>query len=138
MKNFEFFEHTADVGLRLQRPTREQLFVDAARGMVELIAPNNDWHPKISKFVRAEGEDDEQLLVNWLSELNFLFQTELLVPVEFRSVKMTASEIRVELTADRVHPDVHNIELEVKAVTYHKISVKQENDTWTAQVIFDI
>ena len=137
MKDIDFFEHTADVGFRLQRPTRELLFADAARGMFYLIAPDSEFSSEIRKSVSAQGDDDEQLFVNWLSELNVIFQTELFVPVEFDSIKMTADSISAQVSGERVNPEKHNIELEIKAVTYHKLYVKHENE-WKAQVIFDI
>ena len=39
---YEFFEHTADVGLRVQTTTLDQLFADAARGLFSMVAPNLD------------------------------------------------------------------------------------------------
>ena len=137
MNNVDFFEHTADVGFRLQRPTRELLFADAARAMLGLIAPDSQFSAEISKSVSAQGDDDEQLFVNWLSELNVIFQTELFVPVEFESIEMMPDSITAQVKGGRVNPEKHNIELEIKAVTYHKLYVKQE-DEWKAQVIFDI
>ncbi len=137
MKNIDIFEHTADVGIRLSRPTREVLFRDAALGMFSIIAPDNVFQPHFDYTVQVSGADNEELLVNWLSELNFYFQTEQYVPVEM-DFDMTAQKLVARVRGDRVDQNKHNVEIEIKAVTYHKIFVRQEDGLWKAQVIFDI
>jgi SHS2 domain-containing protein len=137
LKNIDIFEHTADVGLRLERPSREQLFRDAAMGMFYIIAPDNLFEPTIEFTVTVDGADDEELMVSWLSELNFYFQTKQYVPVEM-DIDIIDNHLVAQIKCDKVDRQRHNIEIEIKAVTFHKIYVKPEKDMWTAQVIFDI
>lgn len=137
MKNIDIFEHTADVGIRLSRRTREVLFRDAALGMFHIIAPDNVFQTHLDYTVKVTGADNDELLVNWLSELNFYFQTEQYVPVEM-DIDMTAHQLDARVKGERVDHNKHNVEIEIKAVTYHKIFVKQEDGLWQAQVIFDI
>lgn len=137
MQDIEIFEHTADVGIRLSRSTRDELFRDAALGMLHIIAPDTDFRPHIDYTVQVTGADNEELLVNWLSELNFYFQTEQYVPVEME-FDMTAQKLVARIKGDRVDQNEHTVEIEIKAVTYHKIFVTHENGIWKAQVIFDI
>lgn len=136
MKNIEIFEHTADTGIRLSRPTRETLFRDSAFGMFHIIAPGNIFHPKIEYSVAVDGADDEELMVNWLSELNFYFQTEQYVPVEI-NIQFDKDKVIAHIKGDVLKQSIHTVETEIKAVTYHKIYVKQ-NNKWHTQVIFDI
>ena len=81
-QNIEIIDHTADIGIRLSRATLADLFRDAAFGMFRIIAPESQFQPKIERQVVGQGDDNEQLLVAWLSELNFLFKNELLAPAE--------------------------------------------------------
>ena len=137
MQNIEYFDHTADVGIRLQRSSREALFRDAAFGMFYIIAPNNDFQAQTDYEISVENDDPETVMVNWLSELNYYFQVEGYVPVNM-DIHFDDSELHAKITGDIADPSVHNIETEIKAVTYHKIYVKQKNDAWQAQIIFDI
>ncbi len=137
MQNIEIFEHTADVGIRLSRPTREALFRDAALGMCHIIAPGNVFRTPVDYTVEVTGADDEELMVNWLSELNFYLQTKQYVPVEM-TLKMSDTQLAARISGDVLDRNLHNVEIEIKAVTFHKIIVEQKNGQWRAQIIFDI
>ncbi len=137
MNEIEIFEHTADIGIRLARPTLNLLFRDAAFGMFHIIAPGNEFRPLIRKDIVVEADDREQLLVAWLSELNFLFQTELFIPAEIK-VDVAGIEVRAVAMGETVDRGRHNVEIEIKAVTFHKIYVVQKSGQWQARVIFDI
>lgn len=90
------------------------------------------------RSVEAAGDDLEQLLVNWLSELNFLFQTEPFLLAEVISMQIDGLSVRAEIAGESRALREHEIGTEIKAVTYHKIYVRQTADGWEAQVIFDI
>lgn len=137
MNKFEIIDHTADVGIRLWRDTREKLFHDAALAMFSIMAPESVFEAGRVIRVRVEGDDDGQLMVNWLSELNFLFQTRQFVPVEIL-VEMTTNALQAMLSGDTVDPQKHSIATEIKAITYHCLEVRKEQDGWKAQVLFDI
>ena len=63
MKSIEIFEHTADIGIRLERPTRELLFNDAAMGMFHIIAPGNKFQTQIEYKAIVDGADNACLHV---------------------------------------------------------------------------
>ena len=130
MKNIEIFEHTADVGIRLSRSTREELFQDAALAMFHIIAPENAFRSRIKYSVTVDGADDEELMVNWLSDLNYYFQTEQYVPVEIK-LDMIQDKLNADIKGDIVNRNKHNIETEIKAVTYHNLQVIETKEgTW--------
>jgi SHS2 domain-containing protein len=137
MNDFEIFDHTADVGIRLHRNTREELFRDAALAMFSIMAPENAFEARLTQKVRVEGDDDEQLMVNWLSELNFLFQTRQFVPVEI-FVEMSVNALQATVKGDTVDPQKHIIATEIKAITYHCLEVEKDPNGWKAQILFDI
>ncbi len=137
MDNIEIFEHTADIGIRLTRSTQEELFRDAAIGMFQIIAPGNIFQPQIEYTVTVDGADNEELMVNWLSDLNFYVQTKQWVPVEIE-LEIENHRLVAHIKGDVLNPSVHNVEIEIKAVTYHHIKVKQNKNAWQAQIIFDI
>lgn len=137
MENIEIFEHTADVGIRLSRSTQTELFRDTAIGMFQIIAPGNIFRSQIEYTVSVDGADDEELMVNWLSELNFFFQTKNYVPVEMK-LDFSGHQLVAQINGDVIDRTVHNVEIEIKAVTYHKLIVAKENELWKTRVIFDI
>ncbi len=137
MHEIEFFDHTADIGFRLQRPSKKELFRDAALAMFHVIEPDTRYRSLVDYEITVESQDLEELMVNWLSELNFYFQIEGYVPLNIR-LTFAANGLTALIQGYVVNHAVHNSEVEIKAVTYHKIYVKQVDGLWKAQVIFDI
>jgi SHS2 domain-containing protein len=134
----EIIDHTGDIGIRITAPSREKLFATAAKAMVQLILPSRGTGPTEQRHYQATGDDDEQLLVNWLSEINFYFQTEQFLPCEILTLEMKDNSLEAGVTGNVISLEHDSIHTDIKAVTYHRISVKETHDLWTAQVIFDI
>jgi SHS2 domain-containing protein len=135
---FETFDHTADVGLRIQAPTLSDLFVEAGRGFSSLIVANlADVRPVELRTLQVKGTEHDYLLFDWLNELVFLLDGEHLLfsefEVSFHSEGLTAI-CRGEVL-DRAR---HRLEHEVKAITYHDLKVEQQPGGWLAEVILDI
>jgi SHS2 domain-containing protein len=134
----EIIDHTGDIGIRITARSREELFATAAKAMVQLILPSRGTGTTEQRHYQATGDDDEQLLVNWLSEINFYFQTEQFLPCDILTLEMNDNSLQAEVTGNVISLEHNSIHTDIKAVTYHRISVKKINDLWTAQVIFDI
>jgi SHS2 domain-containing protein len=136
--SFEFFEHTADIGVRVTGATLPELFVNAARAMYAALGELQGTEDRRQKTVELQVESLEDLLHDWL--------TELLFEVETNHVLYDKMEIAVgpgKLTATLVGGTIdfsrsHTTE-EIKAVTYHQLRVEQLPDrSWRATVIFDV
>jgi len=133
---FEFFDHTADIGVRVFGATREELFVNAAAALWEAIGVRKKEEGRRKKF-RIEAGSVEDLLHDWLSELLFEFSAHGVVydEVEISNLK---SRI-IEATVSGGPADLSEARVEVKAVTYHQLRVEQRADgSWMATVIFDV
>ena len=92
-KPYEVFEHTADIGLHAYGDSLKELFIHAAQGMESLMVPPEQVRIVTGREVTAEGHDVVSLLIAWLNELIFLFDTEYLL---FRDFEITTiSETRV-------------------------------------------
>jgi SHS2 domain-containing protein len=135
---YELFEHTADLGLRVVAPDPSTLFREAAEGFFSVIiekVPRCET-PERLEF-RLEADSLEFLLVDWLSELLYTFDTRHLLldsfVVDVRGTTLTATALSRPF--DEAHdPLLH----EVKAVTYHALRVAQTPTGWLAEVILDI
>ena len=140
MCSFEVFEHTADVGLRIQAETLEQLFVEAARGAFSLVLENPEAiEPRQTITIELEAEDMEGLFVDWLRELIYRFETEHLLLGDFR-VQLSADSrtLKADCRGETADWSRHLPDNELKAVTYHALRVEQSATGWLAEVIFDI
>ncbi len=138
MSSFESIDHTADVGYRLFAPTLAELFAVAGRALFDAITVLDSIQPQVARKVAAEAGDVEALLVAWLSELNYRCITDLEVYGEFVIEEISPSSVRATVRGEKIDPARHVIQTEIKAVTYHGLYVRQIENGWEAQVIFDV
>ena len=142
-KNYEVIEHTADIGLKIFGKTKKELFQNAARGMFFLITGSSIFFKEESnnKYFKVECEASnlEDLLVSWLSDLLHIHNTEYMIPGDFIINHLTEQFIQSEIVGVKITDSLHQIEKEIKAVTYHHLQVfKNEKGRWEANIVFDL
>jgi SHS2 domain-containing protein len=146
---FEHFEHTADLGLRIRAATLEALLTDAGHGLLAMLVANPDAvRPVQTRTITLAAKEPAYLLFDWLSELLYAFESDKLLLAEFdielRSNATLQSSFPTELSlvaicrGEPMDPSRHEMDHEVKAITYHHLRVEQAADGWQAEVIVDI
>jgi SHS2 domain-containing protein len=135
---FETFEHTADLGLRVRADNLSGLFVDAARGLFSIIVEDlASVRPETSVSYEIAGAEPDYLLVDWLTELIFTFESRRILLGRF-DVSVDGVGLKAKAWGEPIDADRHKLQNEVKAVTYHGLKVEQVNQGWLAEVILDI
>jgi len=140
MPDFEFIEHTADVGVRVYGKAIEELFRNSARALFELIVDDKP-QPQTEETLNLEAENFEELLVTWLNELLSLFFAYRFLPVEYNVAienKGPKKNLKSRLKGVNFDPYQKKIKMEIKAATYHNLKVKQIDKGWMAEIIFDV
>ena len=135
--SFEFIDHTADAGIRVDAPTLEDLFETAGLAFSELVTSVDSVDCKVERTFKLQEDDIETLLVSWLQELLYLLDTEDLVFSRFQ-VRLQDFSLEAAAWGEVFDPKIHTIKTEIKAVTYHQLEVAKSDQGWRAQVIFDI
>jgi SHS2 domain-containing protein len=135
---YEFFDHTADIGIRAQGATLNELFVQMAQALTELIAEDSILQPAARRTIQLFAKNETDLLLVWLQELLFWFSTDRFVPVAYDFDEVNATTLRGVLRGDIFDPARHTQGREVKAITRHLLEVKRSGDQWHGQVIVDI
>ena len=138
MKKYETIDHTADLGIKVFGRDREELFVNAAYALFDLITDIKKVEEKISFEVAVEGNDGEDLMINWLGELLYLSQGRELLLKNFNIENLDETSIKAIVAGEMYQPRKHTINLEIKAVTYHQVEIKQAGNKWSARIIFDL
>ncbi len=145
-KDFEQLPHTADIKIRVYGTTLEEFFRNAVVGMFQEIGPRVpgctiknervvcDELPE-HHDVEVTAHDLISLLVDFLSEALYLSDVhdEAYLDATIHEVNDThikATVHGVKITGFEV--------VEIKAVTYHELEIKQVNGTWQADIVFDI
>jgi len=141
MKSEPFFtpiNHTADVGYRLFAPTLAELFAVAGRALFDAITELDSIQSQLERKIEVEAGDIEALFVAWLSELNYRCITDLELYGEFLIEEILPTTVHATVRGEKIDPARHVIQTEIKAVTYHELYVRQVENGWEAQVIFDV
>ncbi len=135
---YETFEHTADLGLRVWADDPHALFADAARGLFSMIVTDLDSiRPSLSVPVAVEGELSELLLLDWLNELLYLYDVRHLLLCRFE-IEFGPTGLVATAHGEPIDPARHQLDHEVKAITYHGLKLEQQAGRWLAEVIVDI
>lgn len=134
--DFEEVEHTADWALRVRGRDLRELLVNAARGMSRLLVSDLDTIPtEMERRFELDAFDAESLLVEWLSELAYWAEVEMLVFCEFDLRQVRANHLDAVVRGGHA-PDLQK---HIKAVTYHNLEiVETEDGSLEATVVFDV
>ncbi len=136
-KRWKLLEHTADIRLEVYGATVEDLFVNAALGFTDIILPEAELSSQTEIEIKLEADSAEELLVNWLRELLFLNQTRKLIVTYAQMVVFTETnlfaKVSFAINSAEVAPS-----FEIKAVTYHGLSIVEESYGYSARIVFDI
>lgn len=135
---YEFFEHTADLGLRVRAPDLDTLFAEAARALfAALVEDLAAVRPLQPAEVRLPADDAELLLFDWLKALLYRFDVDHLLFSRFEA-RVTGQGFTGTAWGEPIDRARHELAHEVKAITYHGLKVEQTADGWLAEVIVDI
>jgi len=132
----------ADVAFEAWGASVEEVFVSAADATMNvMVADLAAIGRKLELTIEVEREQLDLLLFGFLNELIFLKDArQLLLRVDSLSIVKADSRFGVKSTlyGERIDPNKHPLNVDVKAVTLHQFSLRQKNGRWEAFVILDI
>lgn len=131
--------HTADIGFQVSGPTLEGLFAEAALAFTDcLVEKGGSGESQTTQTIRLEAESFEELLVAWLEELLFLFETKGFIGVEFRVKHCGLKDFLAEVSLAEWDEQAEPLKTQVKAVTHHGLQIKKTEKGYEAQIILDV
>ena len=136
-KDFEIIDHTADVGVIAYGADINQAFANAARALFSLITELDSVEEVVYRDIELTAPDEESLLVEWLNELIYLFDTENIIFKRFDITKLGNTRLKARSYGEKVDSSKHKLKTGVKAATYHMLKVDR-GDGCKVQVLFDI
>jgi len=138
MKRFELLDHTADIGILVYGEDLKSLFQNAAEAFFHLITDLKKVKLRTERKIEIGEESLERLMVDWLSELLYLYDVEHLLFKRFNVECVGKEGLKAKVKGEFFQEGVHMIKTGVKAVTYHQIEVRQEREGWRARIIVDL
>ncbi|MDJ0735767.1 MAG: archease [Nostocaceae cyanobacterium] len=134
---FQEVEHTADCAYRIWGQNLQELFTQATLGLyslagVEFVQPaTND--EKVRE-IQLQAIDAESLLVAWLNELLYLYESEALVATKFDILHLEPTNLHVQFTL----VPVRKWQKYIKAVTYNNLSICSTETGLETTLVLDV
>lgn len=133
---YKILNHQADLKIKFFGKNKNDLFQNAMAGMQTALRPKLETkRKKIVRKIRIQSPDPESLLVDFLSEVNYLNEANNEAYKGLKFNKFSDTELEAELLGEKVE----SFGFVIKGVTYHNLEIRQKkNGKWEATVIFDI
>lgn len=130
---FEEIPHTADWSLRVWADDLAGLLAESAQGMNWLAGAELATQSRIEQTFETEEPDGESMLVAFLSELVYYAEQE----------NMGFDDFDIQIKNDRLKVEMEGAPLKslnkaIKAVTWHKLEIKETARGVEVEIVFDV
>jgi SHS2 domain-containing protein len=138
---FRYLDHMTDVIVEAYGNTLEDAFANSARGLVNAMFEISEVIPDREIEIYADGYDLKSLLYNWLEKVILVILIENIV---VSNLKVNISErngiysIKGVAKGERIDLEKHRYKIEIKAVTYHEMAIKQDGKGVTIRFLLDL
>jgi SHS2 domain-containing protein len=130
-------DHTGELELEIEATSEHGVFEEALAAIGGLLAERVDEalvDAEVARLeVSASAPDRATLLAEWLSELAYLAESEGFLAVGAERLELSGNALEATVIG-------HGASLPplIKAVTYHRLGIWEEDETWRARVILDV
>ena len=128
-------QHTADAMVRCTGRTLEECFANAAYALSDQTVDADKVESRLALDIEASGEDWEERLYAFLSEVLYLQDAETFAFSDFE-VSFDGDRVIGRGYGEPLDIKKHHAKGEVKAITYHMMEVRPEVPELT--VVFDM
>ena len=137
MKNYEYFDVTADIGFRAYGESLNEAFENAGLAIFNIISDTSNIEAVKEISFKVRSEDEISLLYDYLEELLFYHEIEFMLFSEFHVEIDDNLQLKATIKGEPIDWDKHERKTEIKAITFHKMDVKK-TDRFELQAIVDL
>jgi SHS2 domain-containing protein len=137
-RKYQVSEHASDLTMRIVGKTEADLLGNSAFALFDFMTDLEKVQPLESLLVEAEGIDQDDLMVNWMRELLYVFQVSGYLLKEFKIQEIKDKHVRAEVRGEKFNPDAHEIRQELRSVLYEQCRMEKTGNQWTARLTFEI
>ena len=142
MGSYVNLDHTADLAIQVKAEDISDLIRTAADAWRDIVFENQTIVPLEQERIEIKGETAEEILVECLSELNYLSQIKGKIFHSYEQLTVSESKKQLNLKAvinvDRFDVKRHQTVVEIKAVTFHQLDIQKVNKHLQTVIVFDI
>lgn len=135
MERYILIDHTADMMVKAFGRTLEECFGNAAYALFDQTVDLSNVGTDEIREIRVSGDDAEDRLYSFLSEMLFIEDAENLILKDF-DVRFDGDDVVCIARGETLDRSRHRLRSEVKAVTYHMMDIDRNEPSIT--VLFDV
>lgn len=135
---YRYLNHTSDLGIEIFGKDLEELFANGLYALFDNITDIKLIEEREEKEIKITAESLEDLFMDWLRELLFLFAIEYFVGKRVKDISLSQNSLVAKIMGERFDPKRHPLKIEIKTPTYHLFQIKKEDSQYRATVIFDV
>jgi len=139
---YKFIEHAADIAAEVSAENYNDLFKAAAFAWKESAAGEFELRNKEEKVIDISDRSVEELLVHFLSELNYLLLVKRWIFSEVKDISIEENERlytgKIIIIGEPLETNRHDLNIEIKAVTFHQMNIKYGDGKYKTRIVFDI
>ncbi len=137
MERYKFIDDlTSDVMFEAYGKDLREVFENSAEAMMSVICQLKKVGDSVRKELEVTGDDEKDLLLNWLQELIARVDIENIFFSRFEIREISPTKLKAVVYGEEASPGKG--ETVVKAVTYYNFSLKKNDKGYTARVSLDI
>ena len=137
-----FLDHTADIAVDVEADTLDELFTASAFAWRDSISDDKESFQSQERSLVLSENGMEILLVSFLSELNFLYQSESWMMNSIKYIEIGKKDdgwtLSLKILGGNFNRNDMKLKSEIKAITYHQMEIKEKNGKFSTRIVFDI
>jgi SHS2 domain-containing protein len=138
-KKYRLTKHQSELAVRVTGESQATLFANSAFALFDVMVIDVDKVESRERIpLEVEGTDRDDLMVNWMRELLYLYQGSGYLLREFLIREVKDTFVKAEVSGEKIDPDRHEIKQEIMAVAFHKSRMDKTGNQWTAHLIFEV
>lgn len=137
-KKYQLLNRSSDLAIKVSGGTQGEVLANSAFALFDLMTHLETVEEREPFAVEAEGVDRNDLFVNWMRELLYLYQTGGYLLKKIEILETRDNYVKGEAQGEKFDPDRHVIQREIKAVIAQHCRMEKTGEQWIGRVIFEI
>jgi len=134
--SFEELSHTADIKIRAQAPTLNDLFSEVFTALMQVMY-GTARNGTITTIITVDSADIESLLADFLSEVLFASDVNGMV-FSHADIEITGHHLTARLHGELFEPEKHSGGTEVKGISYTGLTISHDANGYMVDIVFDV
>lgn len=133
VKKYEFLEHPSELKIRSFGKDLSEVFINSALAMMEFLFGKVPKGKLQYEQLEVSTDNLESLLVDWLADILYLSNSKKRIYLDYKVLEFSDHKIVADIGSQKALAKD-----DIKAVTYHELSISKQNDLWQATVVYDV